>query len=129
MRNFTDCDNSSSNLQIPSTSCCSLTENIKVNDDSTSNVQHKVKLNSKLQGILELFACYVHPMPISMVQLIVKQNEIFTFVKCGYSENKEGTLFVYKALKNGEKTGCPSLIGHVPIALQISKNVLGRDVR
>ncbi|KAI3467220.1 hypothetical protein Pfo_023883 [Paulownia fortunei] len=126
---FADCDNSSSNLQIPSTSsCCSLTENNENNDDSRSNVQQKVKLNSKLQGLHELFACYVHPMPIAMVQLIVKENEIFICVKCGYSEQKESTLFVYRALKNGEKMGCPSLIGHVPIALQVSKNVLGRDI-
>ncbi|KAK6157781.1 hypothetical protein DH2020_012029 [Rehmannia glutinosa] len=74
---FPGCDNSSSKLQVPSTSdCCSLTENNEVNDDSRTNVQEKVKLNSKPEGLLELFACYVHPMPISMVQLIVKENEI-----------------------------------------------------
>ncbi|PIN03244.1 hypothetical protein CDL12_24230 [Handroanthus impetiginosus] len=104
-----------------------MTEYKEMNDDSRLKIQQKVKLNSKPQGLLELFTCYVHPMPISMVQLIVKDNEIFVSVKCGYSEHKESTLFVYKALKNGEKMGCPSLIGHVPIALQISKNVLGRD--
>lgn len=61
-----------------------------------------------------------------MVQLTVTQNEIFMCVKCGYSELEEDALFVYKALKKGEKMGCPSLIGHVP--LKISKNAQGRDV-
>ncbi|KAK6133918.1 hypothetical protein DH2020_032347 [Rehmannia glutinosa] len=126
---FPGCDNSSSKLQVPSTSdCCSLTENNEVNDDSRTNVQEKVKLNSKPEGLLELFACYVHPMPISMVQLIVKENEVFVCVTCGYSEHKESTIFFYKALKNGEKISCPSLIGHAPIALQISENNFGRDI-
>lgn len=129
MVNSTDCDSSLLNIQIPSTSCCSLTGNIKMNEDPTSNVKHKFKLNSKLQGHLGLFACYIHPMPISMVQLIVKENEIFTCVKCGYSDHKEDTLFIYKASKNGEKMGSPSLVGYVPITLQISKNAFGRDVR
>lgn len=121
----TDYNNSSSNLQLPTTSCCSLTGNIKMSDDSRSNIQHKLKL----QGHLGLFACYIHPMPISMVQLIVKENEIFTCVKCGYSEHKDGILFFYKTSKKGEKMGIPSLVGHVPISLQISKDTLCRDVR
>lgn len=100
-----------------------------MNEDPRSNIKHKFKLNSKLQGHLGLFACYIHPMPISMVQLIIKENEIFTCVKCGYSDHKEDTLFIYKASKNGEKMGCPSLVGHVPITLQFSKNAFGRDVR
>ncbi|KAG8366476.1 hypothetical protein BUALT_Bualt17G0083900 [Buddleja alternifolia] len=97
-------------------------------DDSRSNIQPKANLTSKLQGLLELSACFVHPMPISMVQLIVKDNEVFVCVKCGYSEHNESTIFVYKALKKGEKMGCPSLIGHVPVALQFLKNALGRDI-
>ncbi|KAL8518470.1 hypothetical protein ACS0TY_009737 [Phlomoides rotata] len=120
---------SSSNIcapEIPSTGCCSLTQNIKINDDSRSNVQPKAKLSRNLQDLLELFACYAHPAPISMVQLTVTQNEIFMSVKCGYSDLEEDTLFVYKALKKGEKMGCPSLIGHAP--LQISKNSHGRDI-
>lgn len=100
-----------------------------MNDDSRLNIQQKAKFNSKLGGLLKLFGCYVHPMPISMVQLIVRENEIFICVKCGYTEHKEGTLFLYKAIENGEKMGSPSLIGHVPIAFQIPKDVLGRDVR
>lgn len=84
-------------------------------------------MHSKLHDLLELFACYAHPAPISMVQLTVTQNEIFMCVKCGYSELEEDTLFVYKALKKGNKMGYPSLIGHAP--LQISKDAYGRDVR
>ncbi|XP_057777399.1 uncharacterized protein LOC130995918 isoform X2 [Salvia miltiorrhiza] len=124
----TDCDNSSSNLQLPTTSCSSLTGNIKLSDDSRSNIQHKLKLRSKLQGHLGFFACYIHPMPISMVQLIVKENEIFMCVKCGYSELKDDILFVYKTSRKGVKTGCPSLVGHLPISLQLSKDTLGRDI-
>ncbi|KAH6797846.1 hypothetical protein C2S52_022400 [Perilla frutescens var. hirtella] len=128
MMNSTDCDDSSSNLLIPTTSCCSLTGDIKMDDGLRSNIKHKLKLNSKLQGQLGFFACYIHPMPISMVQLIVKDNEIFTCVKCGYSEHKDDTLFVYKVSKKGEKMGCPSLVGHAPITLQTSKNMVGRDI-
>lgn len=117
-----DCDNSALNLQLPTTSCCDLTGTIKMSD---ANIQHKLKL----QGHIGLFACYIHPMPISMVQLIVKENEILTCVKCGYSEHKDDILFVYKTLKKGENMGCPSLIGHVSISLQIAKETLGRDVR
>ncbi|KAL0430009.1 UNVERIFIED_CONTAM: hypothetical protein Sradi_0626900 [Sesamum radiatum] len=95
-------------------------------DDSRSN--GKVKLKSKLQGLPELFACYVHPMPVSMVELIGKENEIVICVKCGHSEQKENILFVYRAPKNGDRMGYPSLIGHVPIALQIPENVLGRNI-
>ncbi|KAL7132664.1 hypothetical protein ABFS83_12G090100 [Erythranthe nasuta] len=127
-KEFADCDNSSLNLQTPSKSCCNMTENNDMNDESRSNIQQKVKLNNKLGGLFKLSGCYVHPIPISMVQLIVKENEIFIFVKCGYSEHKESTLFLYKALQSGERMGCPSLIGHMPIALQISKDVLGRDI-
>lgn len=129
MVNSEDCGSSLPNLQIPSTSCCSLTGKIKMNDDPRSNIKHKLKLNSKLQGHLGLFACYILPMPISMVQLIVKENEIFTCVKCGYSNHKEDTLFIYKTSKKGQNMGCPSLVGHVPITFQISKNAHGRDVR
>ena len=93
--------------------------------DSRSNIQHKLKS----QGDLGLFSCYIHPMPISMVQLIVKENEIFTCVKCGYTEHKDDILFVYKTSKRGENMGSPSLVGHVPISSQISKDTIGRDVR
>ncbi|KAL9149122.1 hypothetical protein ABFS82_12G090300 [Erythranthe guttata] len=127
-KEFADCDNSSLNLQTPSTSCCNMIENNEMNDESRSNIQQKVKLNDKLGGLFKLSGCYVHPMPISMVQLIVKENEMFIFVKCGYPERKESTLFLYKALQSGERMGCPSLIGHMSIALQISKDVLGRDI-
>ncbi|GFP95321.1 hypothetical protein PHJA_001676400 [Phtheirospermum japonicum] len=122
-------DNSSSKLQIPSTSgCCSLTVNNETNDDSRTNVRQNVKLSSKSGGHLELFACYVEPMPISMVQMIVKENEVFVCVICGYSDNDESTLIFYKALKNGEKIGCPSLIGQAPIACHISENKISRDI-
>ncbi|XP_042052237.1 uncharacterized protein LOC121797660 isoform X2 [Salvia splendens] len=120
----TDCENAPSNLQLPTTSSYTLTGNVKMSDDSRSNIQHKLKS----QGDLGLFACYIHPMPISMVQLIVKENEIFTCVKCGYSENKDEILFVYKTSKKGENMGCPSLVGHVPISSQISKDTIGRDI-
>ncbi|KAK4430102.1 hypothetical protein Salat_1310900 [Sesamum alatum] len=122
-----DCDNSASKFQIKSTSySCSVTANKKMIDDSRSN--GKVKLRSKVQGLPELFACYVHPMPVSMVELIGKENEIFICVKCGHSEHKDNILFVYKAPKNGEHMGYPSLIGHVPIALQSPENILGRNI-
>ncbi|KAL1551154.1 hypothetical protein AAHA92_19033 [Salvia divinorum] len=120
----TDCENAPSNIQLPTTSCYTLTGNVKMSDDSRSNIQQKLKS----QDDLGLFACYIHPMPISMVQLIVKENEIFTCVKCGYSEHKDDILFVYKTSKKGENMGCPSLVGHVPISLQISKDIIGRDI-
>ncbi|KAL6573537.1 hypothetical protein OROHE_001996 [Orobanche hederae] len=56
------------------------------------------------------------------------ENEVFVCVICGYSEQKESTLFFYKALMNGEKTGCPSLMGHAPISFQISEKNLDRDI-
>ncbi|KAL3631254.1 hypothetical protein CASFOL_024238 [Castilleja foliolosa] len=122
-------DGSSSKLQIPSTSGrCSLTVNNKTNDDSRTNVRQNVKLNSKPPGHLELFACYVEPMPISMVQMIVKENEVFVCVICGYTEHNESALIFYKALRNGEKIGCPSLIGQVPIACHISENNFSKDI-
>ncbi|XP_011078644.1 uncharacterized protein LOC105162332 [Sesamum indicum] len=126
-KDFADCNKSGLNFQIKSTSySCSVSANKKMIDDSRSN--GKVKLKSKLQGLPELFACYVHPMPVSMVELIGKENEIFICVKCGHSEQKENILFVYRARKNGEDMRYPSLIGHVPIALQIPENVLGRNI-
>ncbi|KAL0396900.1 UNVERIFIED_CONTAM: hypothetical protein Scaly_0138400 [Sesamum calycinum] len=125
-KDFADCGNSGLNFQIKSTSySCSVTANRKMIDDARSN--GKVMLKSKLQGLPELFACYVHPMPVSMVELIGKENEIFICVKCGHSE-QENILFVYRAPKNGEHMGYPSWIGHVPIALQIPENILGRNI-
>ncbi|KAL6528019.1 hypothetical protein OROHE_014969 [Orobanche hederae] len=122
-------DNPSSKLRIPSTSgCCSLTESNKTNDNSRLNARQNVKLNSEPRVHLELLACYAHPMPISMVQLIVKENEVFVCVVCGYSEQRESTLFFYKALMNGEEIGCPSLMGHAPISFQNSENNLDRDI-
>ncbi|EYU20948.1 hypothetical protein MIMGU_mgv1a025251mg [Erythranthe guttata] len=103
-------------------------QNNEMDDEPRSNIQQKVKLNNKPDANFKLFGCYVHPMPISLVQLIVKDNEIFIFVKCGYSCHNESNLFLHKALLNGEKMGCPSLIGHAPIALQISNDLLGRDI-
>ncbi|KAL0424869.1 UNVERIFIED_CONTAM: hypothetical protein Sradi_1021700 [Sesamum radiatum] len=125
-KDFADCGNSGLNFQIKSTSySCSATANRKMIDDARSN--GKVMLKSKLQGLPELFACYVHPMPVSMVELIGKENEIFICVKCGHSE-QENILFVYRAPKNGKHMGYPSWIGHVPIALQIPENILGRNL-
>ncbi|KAL3654322.1 hypothetical protein CASFOL_004003 [Castilleja foliolosa] len=125
---FGSSDNSSSKLQIPSTSGrCSLTVNNEVNDDSRTNVRENVKLTSKPQGNLELFACYVEPMPISRVQMIVKESEVFICVICGYLEHNESALIFYKALRSGEKVGCPSLIGQAPIACHISENKISKD--
>lgn len=129
VRNGIDCDNPSSNLQMPTTSCSNQAGNITTKDGSRSNMQHKLKLNRKQRGQLVLFAGYIHPMPISMVQLIVRENEIFTCVMCGFSEHNDNILFVYKASRNEEKMGGPSLVGHAPIALQITKGTPGRDVR
>ncbi|EYU28621.1 hypothetical protein MIMGU_mgv1a026846mg [Erythranthe guttata] len=104
-------------------------QNNEMDDEPRSNIHQKVKLNNKPDGNFKLFGCYVHAMPISMVQLIVKDNEIFIFVKCGYSGRNESNLFLHKALLNAaEKMGCPSLIGHAPIALQIPNNLVGRDI-
>ncbi|XP_075518505.1 uncharacterized protein LOC142552644 isoform X3 [Primulina tabacum] len=110
--------------KIPTTGCyCSEVETNQMED---LNIQ--LDVNEKLPGLLEFFACYIQPMPISMVQLIVKGNDIYVCVKCGSLERKESTLFVYKAVKKGKKLGCPFFIGHVPIAFQLSRNPLGGDV-
>ncbi|KAL3824247.1 hypothetical protein ACJIZ3_020276 [Penstemon smallii] len=121
-------DISSSILQSKTTICC---RNASVdrakNVISRLNIQQNSKLNSKLHG-LELFASYVLPMPISMVQLLVKENNLYICVKCGALDHKESTIFVYKALRKGDSMGGPSLIGHVRIGLPSSKSALGGDI-
>ncbi|CAI9756151.1 unnamed protein product [Fraxinus pennsylvanica] len=127
--NFADFDNSFSLLQIPSTSCRNVvSENKEMKDDPRSNFQGDVNLNDKPQGLLKRVACYNHPMPISMVLLTVKENEIYICVICGSLEQKESTLFVYKALKNAEKMGFPSFVGHASIELPSYKDAFGRDI-
>ncbi|XP_051122271.1 uncharacterized protein LOC127245435 isoform X2 [Andrographis paniculata] len=123
-----ECDDSSSMIQIPNaTNSNSMVDN-KKKGDLRSNDQQEVTLNHYPSCIPKLFACYIHPMPISMVQLIVKDNEISICVKCGYSDQKESILFIYQAIRFGEKMGCPSLRGYMPIASQNSGNAIGRDI-
>lgn len=110
--------------KTPATDCCC--GEVETNEMKELNIQ--LDVNDKLPGLLEFFACYIQPMPISMVQLIVKGNDIYVCVKCASLEQKESTIFVYKAVKKGKKPGCPFFIGHVPIAFQLSKNALGGDV-
>ncbi|KAL2546615.1 DNA binding [Forsythia ovata] len=97
-------------------------------DDPRLNFQGDLNLNDNSQGLLKRVACYNHPMPISMVLLNIKENEIYICVICGSLEQKESTLFVYKALKKAENMGFPSFVGHVSIALPIYKDAYGRDI-
>ncbi|XP_073145770.1 uncharacterized protein [Henckelia pumila] len=112
--------------KIPATDCCY--SEFESNEMKELNIQKRLDVNDRLPGLLELFACYIQPMPISMVQLIVKENDIYVCVKCDSLEHKESTLFVYKAVKTGKRLGCPLFIGHVPITFQLSKNAPGGDV-
>ncbi|CAA0828770.1 DNA binding [Striga hermonthica] len=121
-------DTSCSKSEIPSTSGCrSLPDYNETKDDSRENTRQNMEYYRKSLGHLELFAHYIHPKPISMVHLIVKEKEVFVCVTCGYLEHNESTLFLYKASMNREKTSCPTLIGHAPIAFRIPKSNLGKD--
>ncbi|CAA2997618.1 uncharacterized protein LOC111396224 isoform X3 [Olea europaea subsp. europaea] len=124
-----DFKNVCSTEQIQITSCCNVvTENKEMKDDPRSNFQGDLNLNDKPQGLLKRVACYDHPMPISMVLLNEKENEIYICVICGLLEHTESTLFVYKALKNAEKMGFPSFVGHSSIELPSYKDAFGRDI-
>ncbi|PWA72806.1 hypothetical protein CTI12_AA266830 [Artemisia annua] len=99
-----------------------------VKDSLRSNMLTTMAPNDELENIFELVGCYMHPMPISMVMLRTKGNEVYICVLCGYLMEKDRKLLIYKASIKGENRGCPSFIGHTAIISPISNNASGRQI-
>lgn len=100
----------------------------EVKDDSCLNKLTKMVPNNEPEDIFELVGCYTHTMPISMVMLRTKGNEVLICVLCGNLMERDRTLFIYKASLKGERRGCPSFIGHTTIISPISRTASGRQV-
>nr|GEU39402.1 putative FY-rich, FY-rich, WD40/YVTN repeat-like-containing domain protein [Tanacetum cinerariifolium] len=99
-----------------------------VKDSLPSDMLTKMAPNDELENIFELVGSYMHPMPISMVMLRTKGNEVYICVLCGYLMEKDRKLLIYKASIKGENRGCPSFIGHTTIMSPISNNASGRQI-
>nr|XP_043625934.1 uncharacterized protein LOC122597400 [Erigeron canadensis] len=93
-----------------------------------SNKEAKMSSNDELENVFEHLGCYVHPTPISMVMLRTKGNEVFICVLCGSLMEKDRTLLFYKASIEGERRGCPSIIGHTTIVSPIPRYASGRQI-
>lgn len=88
-----------------------------------------LKHNSKMQDILKLVGCYVHPMPISAILLSTVGDDIYVCVLCGSLVQEDKILFVYIVPITGEKIGCPSFVGHTSVILPMAKDASCGNVR
>ncbi|XP_058183113.1 uncharacterized protein LOC131301036 isoform X1 [Rhododendron vialii] len=102
--------------------------NSEVADDSRLKLPMDMGDNDKMEKIIDLVGCYIHPLPISLVLLSTKEKEIYICVLCGVSADKRRTLFVYKVSLEQQSLGCPSFIGHTQILLPTSKDAFGREI-
>lgn len=102
--------------------------NKKVKCDSNLTTQTNMKHNGDLDSVCEILGCYIHPMPILMVLLSTKDDEIYICVLCGSLMDKKWTLFIYKTSIQGQSTGYPSFIGYASIVFPVSRDAFGREV-
>lgn len=101
--------------------------NSEVADDSRLKLPMDMGDKDKMEKIIDLVGCYVHPLPVSLVLLSMKEREIYICVLCGVSADKR-TLFMYRLSLEQQSLGCPSFIGHTQILLPTSKDAFGREV-
>ncbi|KAL3511024.1 hypothetical protein ACH5RR_030425 [Cinchona calisaya] len=99
----------------------------EVKDSSKVNNSGTWKHNAKLQDVLKLVACYVHPMPILALLLSTVGDKIYVCVICGSLAREDKVLFIYNAPVTGEKTGYPSFVGHASVILPMSEDALGSN--
>ncbi|XAR55937.1 hypothetical protein NMG60_11036184 [Bertholletia excelsa] len=91
--------------------------------------QSDMGFNYESGSAVNFVGCYSLPLPISLVLLSTKENEISVCVLTGFLVDKHKTLFIYKISLEEQMFGCPSLIGYAPILLPLSRDSFGREVR
>ncbi|XP_052187785.1 uncharacterized protein LOC127798326 isoform X2 [Diospyros lotus] len=124
-QSFSDVSNSMSWLQSQGTSF--YVYNREVTDGSSIKLQVKTEHNDEPETAVHSVGCYVHRLPVSLVLLITKEDEICICVLCGVSIGNDKTLFMYKLSLEEQIFGCPSFIGHTPILLPFSRDEFGRE--
>uniref|UniRef100_A0A164STK5 Uncharacterized protein n=1 Tax=Daucus carota subsp. sativus TaxID=79200 RepID=A0A164STK5_DAUCS len=95
---------------------------------SDLTAQTNMKHDSEGGNIFELMGCYIHPKPILSVLLSIKNDAICICVLCGSFVDKQQTLYIHKTPTQGQRKGCPSLIGHAPIVFPVTNDALCREI-
>nr|GMD16857.1 hypothetical protein DM860_008285 [Ipomoea batatas] len=94
------------------------------NDDSNFINHMDIEHNkSKIKGVFKFVACYVHPMPVSLVLVTTMEREISICVLCGPFLQKERKLFIYKAPMVGQDEGNPSFVGYASLMLPFDRDI------
>ena len=121
-----DLDIPTSNSLIQRVNSDNVAQKHEAKDCSKMNNNATSLLNAKLEEVLKLVGCYIHPMPVLSVLLRMVGKEIYICALCGSLAQEDKILFVYSTPVTGEKTGSPSFVGHASVILD---DAFGRNVR
>lgn len=100
--------------------------NEKKHDNDDSNFINRMDIEpnkSEIKGVFKFVACYVHPMPVSLVLVTTVEKVISICVLCGPFLQKERKLFIYKAPMIGEDEGNPTFVGYASLMLPFDRDV------
>ncbi|XP_020533646.1 uncharacterized protein LOC105630963 isoform X2 [Jatropha curcas] len=100
----------------------------EVQGSSELKKQRNLELNNELEDAVEFLGCYFHPMPVLLLLLSRKGNEIYICAVCGLPVDKNRTLFLYKLAVEEPKIGCPYFVGHTSVAWPSSTDIFGREI-
>ncbi|XP_027095896.2 uncharacterized protein [Coffea arabica] len=112
-----DLDIPTSNSLIQRVNSDNVAQKHEAKDCSKMNNNATSLLNAKLEEVLKLVGCYIHPMPVLSVLLRMVGKEIYICALCGSLAQEDKILFVYSTPVTGEKTGSPSFVGHASVIL------------
>ncbi|CAN8291517.1 unnamed protein product [Cochlearia groenlandica] len=106
----------------------SISNVLEVPAGSNIKLSKDVKINNEMEKTVELLGCYFHPMHVSSVSLQSAENEIYVCVTSLGTEDRVGTLIMYKISAKGPSKGFPSIIGHTPAILPIVNDKYGGNI-
>lgn len=106
-------------------SCTSITE--QVHKRSGLNSQGMDNINKPVSAF-KLVGCYLHPVPVLLLLLRTRGNEINICALCGLPDDEARILFMYKVSSIDPTVGRPVFIGHTSVDIPILNNYSGRRV-